>query len=60
LAAELPPTGLSGSITTARPQKTLSPSGARAQLGSSAALPSWMTAWMLSALKTAMQLKKKT
>jgi len=27
--------------------KALGPSGARAQLGSSAALPSWMTAWML-------------
>ena len=38
--------------------KTLGPSGARAQLGSSAALPSWMTAWMLSTIKTVMQLRK--
>src|SRR5262245_49458079 len=27
-------------------------------LGSSAALPSWMTAWMLSTVKTVMQLRK--
>src|SRR2546427_11533245 len=39
-------------------KKTLGPSGARAQLGSSAALPSWMTAWMLSTVKTVMQLRK--
>src|SRR5262245_44392789 len=39
-------------------KKTLGPSGARAQLGSSAALPSWMTAWMLSTIKTVMQLRK--
>jgi len=34
----------------------LGPSGAGAQLGSSAALPSWMTEWMLSTVKTVMQL----
>src|SRR5215472_2811209 len=39
-------------------KKTLGPSGARAQLGSSAAPPSWMTAWMLSTVKTVMQLRK--
>jgi hypothetical protein len=38
----------------------LGASGAKAQLGSSAALLSWMTAWMLSAIKTVMQLKNKT
>jgi hypothetical protein len=36
-------------------KKTLGPSGANAQL---ATLLSWMTAWMLSALKTVMQLRK--
>ena len=41
-------------------KRTLGPSGARAQLGSSAALPSWMTAWMLSTIKTVMQLRKQS
>src|SRR5262249_1654439 len=38
--------------------ETLGPSGATAQLGSSAALPSWMTVWMFSTIKTVMQLRK--